>query len=51
MSADEQAYEPPDVREIGSDDGPAVTAAGDSQTCGAEWRALSDENADEKADR
>jgi hypothetical protein len=39
MSAGERAYEPPEVEELAAEDGPAVTAAGESPPpLAAEWR-------------
>jgi hypothetical protein len=39
MSADDRTYEPPEVAELPTEDGPAVTAAGDSHPLeAAEWR-------------
>jgi hypothetical protein len=47
MSADERTYEPPEVEELPAEDGPAITAAGDSPLEAAEWRrdATSDDDA------
>jgi hypothetical protein len=42
-----EGYEPPEVEELPTGDGPAVTAAGDSQVSdgrGPEWRPLADED-------
>ncbi|MEA2472372.1 MAG: hypothetical protein QOE06_287 [Thermoleophilaceae bacterium] len=39
MSADDRAYEPPEIEELPADDGPAVTAAIQSvPPLAAEWR-------------
>ena len=51
MSIDEapegtERYEPPYVEQLPAEDGPAVTAAGDSPTPGPEWRPESETDDD-----
>jgi hypothetical protein len=48
MSADERPYEAPRVEELPSEEGPAVTAAGDSIQRAVEWRPTDEEANDER---
>jgi hypothetical protein len=51
MSDDKRTYEAPEVEELPSEDGPAVTAAGDTPSKAVEWRPTGTEQETESDER